>query len=461
MGTKTKTSKIPGKWSDLVKLWPLRPIRDKVNYDNVREIADDLTGRTDRNEDQTDYLESLSALIKTYENKNCPAEASNLMSNGQFRLIDVVDDMCAGKDVFFRLVRVAKDVMTKDVKTLTLDDKVETCLNFMKDNKVRHVPVIDPPTEEGAKPVFVGVVSGRDLSRLMSPYLEKVGEEETDRKALRQPLTQIVTRKPKSVSPDTPMADVIATMVKNRVDMVPVLADEDLVGIVTTGDILKLFVRLHKIHQLSEEEGKTRKRMRLVDLTSGEGPGDIAALFSSAFKTVEDILTEQPDCLQDRDDLAKAIKIMQDGKFRHVPIVNEKRGVVGIISDRNVLRHLPPPGGQQPVEAEAFRSNLFAVDPKDPSLSLRVTRIMASDVVHILPSCSFYDAVKTMHDARISCLVVVDEGENLRGIVTVTDVMRALLTAYELTKKSQAYTEPAQQSAAEPSQPSGGLKGQD
>jgi len=90
MGTKTKTSKIPGKWGDLVKLWPLRPIRNKVNYDNVREIADDLTGRTDRNEDQTDYLESLSALIKTYENKNCPAEASNLMSNGQFRLIDVV-----------------------------------------------------------------------------------------------------------------------------------------------------------------------------------------------------------------------------------------------------------------------------------------------------------------------------------------------------------------------------------
>lgn len=70
MGTKTKTSKIPGKWSDLVKLWPLRPIRDKASYDNVRQIADELTAITERNEDQTEYLQSLSSLTKTYEDEN-------------------------------------------------------------------------------------------------------------------------------------------------------------------------------------------------------------------------------------------------------------------------------------------------------------------------------------------------------------------------------------------------------
>lgn len=106
------------------------------------------------------------------------------MANVQFRLIDLIDDMCDGKDVFFRSVRVAKDVMTNDVKTLTLDDTVEVCLKFMKDKEVRHVPVMDIPTEEEGKPYFVGVVSERDMFRQVSPYVGKVGEEDTDSKAL-------------------------------------------------------------------------------------------------------------------------------------------------------------------------------------------------------------------------------------------------------------------------------------
>jgi len=455
MGTKTEADKmaIPAKWTALVKLWPLRPIRDKASYDNVRQIADELTAITERNEDQTEYLQSLTALIKTYEDENCPAEASDVMSNGQFRLVDVVDDMCGGKDVLFRLVRVAADLMTKNVKALTLDDKVETCLKFMKDNNIRHVPLMDPPAEEGGKPVFVGVVSERDMCRLLSPYVGKIGEEATDVKGLRQPLTQIVTRNLNSVSPETPMPEVIATMIDNHIDMVPVLTDGGLMGILTTDDILKLFIRVHKISQLSKEEGKPRKMTRLIDMTSGEGSHDIRGLFSSAFKTVEDIMTEQPDCLEEQDDLAKAIQAMQKGRFRHVPVIDNKGRLTGIISDRNILQHLPFPVGQRPGQAEGFRSKLFAVDPKDPSLMLRVISIMTSDVVRVLPSCSFYDAAKKMHDMGISCLAVVDEAEKLRGVVTVTDVMRALLTAYEMSWKLQAHSERAQ--------PSAGPEGQD
>jgi len=210
---------------------------------------------------------------------------------------------------------------------------------------------------------------------------------------------------------------------------------------ITTTDILRLFVTINKIRQLSDDEEKTRKRRRtrLVDVTSGRGSDDIASMFSSAFQTVEDVMTEQPDCLREQDDLSKAIEFMQDGKFRHLPIMNKKSKLVGIVSDRDVLHHLPPLGGQGPVESDAFRSNLFACDPKDQSLSERVTRIMTIDMVRILPSCSFYDAAGTMLDARIGCLLVVDERENLCGIVTVTDLLRGLLTAYELTKKSQTH----------------------
>ncbi len=58
------------------------------------------------------------------------------MSNEQRRFIDVLDDMSNGKDVFFQLVRHVQDVMTKNVKMLTLDDTIEASLMFMTENRV-------------------------------------------------------------------------------------------------------------------------------------------------------------------------------------------------------------------------------------------------------------------------------------------------------------------------------------
>jgi len=356
------------------------------------------------------------------------------MVNGEFRLIDLIDDMCAGKDVFFRSVRVAEDVMTYHVKSLSLDDSLEACYRFMKENKVRHAPIMEVPSEGEEKPYFVGVVSERDVLRQISPYVGKIGEEETDSKALRQPLGQIITRNPKSVSPGTAMAEMIAVMVDNHVDMVPVLDNGDLVGIVTATDIIRLFVRLDAIRKLCAKEGKKR---RLVDVLSG-GSEEAAAALSSVLRTVGDIMVEQAVSLEEEDRLSRAMEVMQAGTFRHVPVVNKQGKLVGIVSDRDVLRHLPFPGGQRQSETETFRSRLFAVDPKEESLRLPLGHIMTREVVFVSPGDSFYDAVKRLHEMRVSCLPVVDEEKKLLGIVTVTDVMRTLLGAYRLTEKARS-----------------------
>jgi len=362
------------------------------------------------------------------------------MATEQFRLIDAIDDMCAGKDVFFRSVRFAKDIMTKDVKMLTLDDTVETCDKFMKDNKIRHVCIMDPPTEEGEKAVYVGVVSGRDINRQISPYIGKIGEEDTDQRALRQPLTQIVTRQPKSASPETPIPHMIATMLDNRVDMVPVLVDGELVGIVTASDIIKIFVRLNTIRQLCTNVEKQQKRPRLADMASGSSL-DLADLISSTVQTVEDSMIERVICLEKQDNLGKAVEVIQKRKFRHVPIVDEQRRLVGIVSDRDILRHLPSSKREPASQTEVFRGDLFRVSSKDPSLKLRITDVMTKDVVSVLSSCSFNNAVKTLHETKINCLPVVDEEKKILGIITVSDVLRTMLAAYRLTEKSQANPE--------------------
>ena len=362
------------------------------------------------------------------------------MSHDRFRLIDLIDDMCAGKDVFFKFVRVVKDIMPNNVNTLTLDDTVGKALEFMEQSGIRHVCAIDIPIGEEKKPYFVGVVSERDIFRQIPPDTGKGAAGKTNPKVQRQLLGQVVTRKPKTVSPGTSIVNMLSTMLDNHVDMVPVLDGEDLVSVVTTSDIIKMIVRFDVICWLSSRSKKTsheRNKTRSADQLSGSAD-DVTSLFTTVFQTVKNIMTEQVVCLGTDDNLAVAMEAMKNGKFRHVPIVDEEGTLAGILSDRDVLRYLPFAGGQRLPGTGAFRSSLFHVDMRDPCLSLPISSIMTRNVTCIRPNCSFYDVVKMLHELKISCLPVVDEEKKLRGIVTVTDVMRALLSAYELAEKSGA-----------------------
>jgi len=360
------------------------------------------------------------------------------MSNDRFRLIDLIDDMCAGKDVFFQFVRVVRDIMPNNVKTLTLDDTVGKAFELMKRDRIRHVCVVDIPIGEEKKPYFVGVVSERDVFRQISPDILKDIAGKTNLKIQRQLLGQIVTRKPKTVSPDTSIVKMLSIMLDNHIDMLPVLDGEDLVSVVTTADIMRLIVRFDAICRLSERPNETDFEINTT--RSSDQPlrdaDDVTSLFTTVFQTVKNIMTEQAVCLGTEDNLATAMEAMKNGKFRHIPIVDAEGVLVGILSDRDVLRYLPFVGGQRLPGTDAFRSSLFHVDTRDPSLKLPITSIMTRNVTHVRQNCIFYSAVKMLHELKISCLPVVDEDKKLRGIVTVTDIMRALLRVYELFEKT-------------------------
>jgi acetoin utilization protein AcuB len=353
------------------------------------------------------------------------------MPDEQIRLIDLIDDISAGKNVFFEMVYRVKDVMTKDVKTLTLADTIEKCLKFMEANHVRHIPIVDKPTGEERTPYFVGVVSQRDVFRQISPYAGKLGQTDSDLRALKQPLVQIITRNPKSVSPETTIEDMITVMVGNRVNMVPVLVGRYLVGIVTSTDILKLFIRLDKISKICTKMGETEQRRRFVDLLSGSSEEVMPAL-STVLRTVEDIMTKDVFCLDEQDSLARVLEVMQQKRIRHVLIVDGQKKLVGIMSDRDVLRYLPllRPG------ADAFHERLFEVAPNNAALKQTVRSIIKREAISVGPSCDFYAGVRMLYEKNISCLPVTDEEKKPVGIVTITDVMRGLRAAYGLYKKA-------------------------
>lgn len=350
------------------------------------------------------------------------------MENEQLKLIDVIEEMWTQKDVPLEPMRVAQDIMNADVKTLTLDHTVNQCLKFMESYRVRHVPVVDLPYAGEEKPYFIGVVSQRDVLRLNVPDEKENGnhKQEIDRRALRQLLVQIVARKPHSVSLQTPIQDVITDIICNHVDMLPVLDKGDLVGIITTTDLIKLLFRLDKaVKQLCRE---------LKDAAmASKNPAEAEILFSWISRTVQDIMIEQPICLGAKDNLATAIEVIQTKEIRHVLIIDEQKTFVGLVSDRNILRSLPFAGRRPPRPPKKFREHLFATTPhaKIPELPLESIMVPKPKVLHVPPGFSVFDAADIIHKKIISCLPVVDEQEKLRGIVTTTDLMRALLAAYK------------------------------
>jgi len=100
----------------------------------------------------------------------------------------------------------------------------------------------------------------------------------------------------------------------------------------------------------------------------------------------------------DRADHAKAL--MKDRGFRHLPIVESKK-VIGILSDRDLLR----------------------LDPED---HCAVASLMSSQVVTVSPDSPIRHAAQLMFEARVSALPVLGEQGQLLGIITVTDILRAI-----------------------------------
>jgi HTH-type transcriptional regulator/antitoxin HigA len=60
--------KLPKTFFNLVALHPPRPIHDEADYENTLELVDALAGAK-LNEDQDDYLDVLSQLVESYEER--------------------------------------------------------------------------------------------------------------------------------------------------------------------------------------------------------------------------------------------------------------------------------------------------------------------------------------------------------------------------------------------------------
>ena len=121
---------------------------------------------------------------------------------------------------------LVKNRMTQDVYTVAADTSLNEVWDLMQTLDVRHMPVL-----KGNH--LVGIVSDRDI------YLHAVTCNDS-MVVPKRPVSEIMTRQVITCNAGSQIGQVAEIMLERKIDCLPVVTDGELVGMITSSDLLEL-----------------------------------------------------------------------------------------------------------------------------------------------------------------------------------------------------------------------------
>ena len=110
-----------------------------------------------------------------------------------------------------------------------------------------------------------------------------------------------------------------------------------------------------------------------------------------------------------------AQELLAKNKIRHLPIVDQDRRLIGIITDRDIRSALP------------YKSFMEDSDIKKKISEFRVKDFMTKDPISISPTYTIQDALLLIQNSKVGALPVVDDNAKLKGILSVRDLLRSFI----------------------------------
>jgi acetoin utilization protein AcuB len=130
-------------------------------------------------------------------------------------------------------------------------------------------------------------------------------------------------------------------------------------------------------------------------------------------------IQRQPVTISPDASLLEARQLIHEKGIRHLPVVDENRNVVGIVTERDLMAAAPP----------------------DSTRKINVSAFMTPNerLISITPDTLIEEAVQLLHDHKIRCLPVLEEGR-LYGIFTETDALSHLVDIFGLKQQGTRLT---------------------
>lgn len=138
--------------------------------------------------------------------------------------------------------------------------------------------------------------------------------------------------------------------------------------------------------------------------------------------------------------LTQARQILLDHHFRHLPVVDQEKRLIGMVTDRDLR--------------SAMSSSLLAVHEKLPLdekiAASSVDQIMTPVSASLWPEATLDDALVLFDRTRVGALPVVDNERRLVGLLSIRDLLAAYRTLFGLGEKGTALVTVEDDGAAHP-----------
>jgi transcriptional regulator with GAF, ATPase, and Fis domain len=242
-----------------------------------------------------------------------------------------------------------------------------------------------------------------------------------------------------TTSSDENVLSAAKTMCENNISCIVVVDNGSVAGILTETNLLKRIaakekdyskitiaetmscpvetipVNLPVLEAVRIMEAKHIKRLPILEKNQLVGiitQTDLTRLLASSamWKNVVEIMSPDVDAILCKASVAEAAEVMTS---RHISciVILEEDEVVGVLTERDLLKRVV---GLQ----------------KDPA-DVKLEEVMSSPVICVPPDCPVFTAGRIMENIDIRRLVVTED-KQLCGIVTQTDVFRAVKKKLEL-----------------------------
>jgi CBS domain-containing protein len=122
---------------------------------------------------------------------------------------------------------------------------------------------------------------------------------------------------------------------------------------------------------------------------------------------VADLMTPDPVTVLPTTPVGEVLRTMAERRFRHMLVSDEVNGLLGLVSQRDILAAAHSAG--RPIGSEEDRP---------------ISEFMHRSVDTVRPECCAAEAARYMLGSKHSCLPVVDDAGALVGILTEADFLR-------------------------------------
>jgi len=275
-----------------------------------------------------------------------------------------------------------EDVMNEEVILAEENEQVSHARNLMLKHGYSRILVVD---QEG-KPV--GILTEKDLTRKMRSNGPKWKRRTIDKISIRRVMTpNLVT-----LTPFRELREAVELMIKNDISSVPVIDEDEVVGIVTKSDLMEFYRQKYT--------GKWK---------------------------VSDLMTSEVTTVNENHSIGHVIGIMEDQKIGKVIVVRDNEPV-GIITSANIsFANVEDPETGVSVEKIAFLRNIDGQEKRNVREVSMVTAgdLMTNHLIKIEQDEDAASAADIMAKKDVSGIPVVSDNE-LVGIITKTDIIRGI-----------------------------------